>query len=102
MMMEEESSRSTGRMCSIFFFGREDGDSQPVCFDFSLALDGSVHHIGFVIDDGCPFDRFAAFEVGDKYFRVVCLATGEGCQTADAKTVGDCQLLAGNRDHIFV
>ena len=89
-MMEEESSRSTGRMCSIFFF------------DFSLALDGSVHHIGFVIDNGCHFDRFTAFEVGDKHFRVVGLAAGEGCQAADAKTVGDCQLLAGNRDHIFV
>ena len=85
-----------------FLFGREDGDSQPVCFDFSLALDGSVHHIGFVIDNGCPFDRFTAFEVGDKHFRVVGLAAGEGCQAADAKTVGDCQLLAGNRDHIFV
>lgn len=79
-MMEEESSRSTGRMCSIFFFGRENGDSQLVSFDFSLALDGSVHHIGFVIDNGCPFDRFTAFEVGDKHFRVVGLAAGEGCQ----------------------
>ena len=65
-----------------FLFGREDGDSQPVCFDFSLALDGSVHHIGFVIDNGCPFDRFTAFEVGDKHFRVVGLAAGEVVEEA--------------------
>ena len=82
--------------------GRKDGDPQPVCFDFSLTLDGSVHHIGFVIDYGCAFDRLAAFQVGDKHFRMVCLAPGKGCQAADAETVGNCQLFAGNRDLIFV
>ena len=73
-----------------------------VCLHFSLALKRSLHHIGLVVDHGCAFDGFAAFQVGDEHFRVVRLAAGKGGQAAHAETVGDGQLLARNRDDVFV